>query len=283
MTEELEQGVSKEIMKGSGEKKIFEFFDKFNGLGEITDFNSEKFMRNWAARAEDLGLSYFEEPENENLLGAKTGSFGGGQQERKRDQDANSEEMTLLEDNLRALMIQKYLSTDIRSKFMVNLKIRKLKNGLKKLGIFKPDLIKKIEEEGRGVAKFKFLEMLREAFAERATLVSFQTPGYKLVKNKIKTVLKAFKALGEPLAKFEIKALRDSVNKEIFDIVREEYLKIEMQSELQPNRIDVIQRKKDLLGILERLKEESNILMDIKPEMFKKKAQAANRNIEEAV
>ena len=273
--EEMEKGLVQKYLQGNPTNEELDvFLKKFADSVAFTGFNFEEFVTKWPSKAQELGLTFFQNPESDTL-GLSAGMAGGGQKkDQKKEQENVGEEaetLSLLEDNLRGLLMKKYLNRDLKTRLVVEFKIRTLKNGLKKIGVYKEDLMKRLEEEGKAIAKFKFLKMLAEAFEEKATLVNVKTAAGKLVENKIKTVLRGLKSMGDPMDKLALKSMRNKINRDVFMVVREEFLQVDTQAEANPNRVDLAARRKELLSILERIKEESSIPEDIKPGMFANK------------
>ena len=110
--------------------------------------------------------------------------------------------------------------------------------------------------------------MVREAYEERAALEEYKGPKYTMVRNKFKNAIKGLKKIGAELSRKELDEMRDGINKVMFSLVKEEYLKIDFYLEKDPKNVSLLNREKVLFSILQRLKEESNILEEIKVSMF---------------
>ncbi len=265
MTEELELGISTRMTAGASEEEIFGFFNKFNDLSKLCEFDSNQFMGDWMKKMDDVGLKYFMNPTSEGFVDSETEGEG---RPKHHSQEQADEDSDLLEDQLRLLFMQQTIKTDLRSMIDIGFKIRKLKNGMKRLGIYRENLVKKLEEEGKGLARLKFTEMLKEALEERATLSELKGPAFQLVDNKMKTALKGLAKMGTPMPKDELKSLRDQVNRALFSITKEEYIRLEIKIDMEPNNRSLVTKRKTYLAILERLKEESKIAEDIRPKLF---------------
>jgi hypothetical protein len=63
-------------------------------------------------------------------------------------------------------------------------------------------------------------------------------------------------------------AYRDEINKSMFSVVKEEFLKVEVALEAAPRNPFLTKRRKGYLAILQRLKTESHIREDLRPKMF---------------
>ena len=70
------------------------------------------------------------------------------------------------------------------------------------------------------------------------------------------------------MPKDELKSLRDQVNRALFSITKEEYIRLEIKIDMEPNNRSLVTKRKTYLAILERLKEESKIAEDIRPKLF---------------
>jgi len=266
ITDEITQGLVERFSKGEKEEKILAFFNKFTDISRLCLFDENDFMRSWLKKMDHLGLNYFENTPKGVVDDDPEGDRGEKQQQADHDSDEQSSD--LAEDQLRLLFMQKLLKTDIRSMIDTSFKIRRLKNGMKRLGIYREDLIKRLEAEGVGLARLKFLEMLKEGFEERATLAELKGPAYHLVENKLKAALTGLRKLHPPVPTREIEDIRTTVNKDVFSITKEEFLKLEVKIETDPENRFLIGQQKRILAILERLKTESPIIEEIRPQAF---------------
>ena len=256
MAEELEKSiVAKHLGNDSVDKDIQELIK----LGQKLGFNFKEFSKNWTVKKFDLG--FVPVPDNMPNMQANTqdnsrGGYGG--------YDYNQDdEKEILINQLRALYMRRAIKGDIRTVIETSFKIRKLKNGMIKLGIQFGDF-EKIEKEGAALARLRVMDMLREALYERATLYQLAGPAFKLNAKKIKGLMKNLERLGIELSTSEFNALKDDANRRMFDTAKEELERVMIMR--QTNRAPALEKKEKLLvKLMKRLREESGIRTEILP------------------
>jgi len=161
--------------------------------------------------------------------------------------------------------MQRAIRGDLRTRIETAFKIRKLKNGLIKLGVSFADF-EKLEQEGAALGRVKLLDMLKEAFYERATLYELAGPAFTLIEKKIKGLLKNLERLGMELSKTELDSLRDQANYAMFEVARFELENTIILYEREP--APYYEKKIKLtIKLLKRLKEESGMETDFDPEL----------------
>ncbi|NBV84192.1 hypothetical protein EBR57_08755, partial [bacterium] len=101
---------------------------------------------------------------------------------------------------------------------------------------------------------------------ERAAMAVLEGPAFDLIRAKLKKALKGLKRMSAPISKEDFNGMRDQINKGMFSVVKEEFLKVDSILENAPSNKQVIQRRKQLLGLLQRLRKESGIAEEIKPD-----------------
>ena len=246
--EELESKLVEKHLSGADNKKEIEDLLK---LGAKVGFDSQKFINEWPLQSLHLGMNYLDPKFTQG------GSFGDnrGKQGNSGYELSQDEEKDILTNRLRALYMQRAIKGDYLTQITTSYKIKKLKNGLIKLGVQIGDF-EKVEKEGEGIARMKAMEMLKEVFYERATLYELSGPAYDLMNKRIKTILSTLERLGVQLSKMELDSLRDKANYRMFDTARNE---IEHCGIVEPRNPAVDRRQQLLVKLLKRLKEESNI------------------------
>ncbi|MCP4049704.1 MAG: hypothetical protein GY730_03250 [bacterium] len=280
--EGLDEALVAGKLKGSPQEEIIKSFNRYNTLAGVLRFNADEYFKSFKKKMDDLGLNYFEDPDKKGVVDtdlssdpdAKGGHGQGGQH-------FSEDSIEMIEDKLRILLMNHAVSPGNFGDIGNMLKIRKLENLLRKAG-YDDKQISNLKEEAKGISRIPLSRMLREGFEKRATLNYLQGPAYDLVKRQIKNALKGFRRLGSPLKKQEILNIRNNINKSIFSIVREEYIKIEVISEANPDNLELAKKKKKYLTILERLKKESDIQEEIKPKLFHNTGFSSDMNIVEA-
>ncbi|MGE4170372.1 MAG: hypothetical protein AB7F28_06600 [Candidatus Margulisiibacteriota bacterium] len=283
VSDELDQSLVEAKVKGKSLKEIIAAFDKLNHLAGIASFNAAEYMGKFQKKIDDLGLKAFRGPEAQGVVDTDfekdTSSDGSDQGDSSQDSNGDTD---ITEDQLRTLFMQKALRKDLKSKIEINFKIHRLKNGLKRLGIYKEERFKQLQEEGEAFAKMKFVSMLHESFQERACLPKLEGPDFELVKNKIKAALKGLKQLGAPLAKQELTDMMHQANRAMFTVVKEDFLKVDAYAEGDPKNKVLKTIRDNHKAALERMKSETDIVEDIKPAGFQTTTDRSSSVIEAA-
>ncbi|MFH1709724.1 MAG: hypothetical protein ABH860_01465, partial [bacterium] len=228
-------------------------------LGYKVGFNFESFLKTWEKKKFDLGLFVMEIENANRAENAGEISIGevnaGGVNDKHGYEMTKDEERELLINQIRAEYLKKAITGDPFAIFTFAPKIRKLKNGLIKLGLETEDF-NKIEKEAKVLARYRTLEMLKEAFLERSTYYELSGPAYNLLKNKIKGLVSNLKNLDMDLTREELDVLRDGTNRQMHD-----HTIIELKSAasiLENHDNPAIKEKITLIKkLIQRLKEES--------------------------
>ncbi|MBT5856377.1 hypothetical protein HOH87_07090 [bacterium] len=268
-----------------GDKTIEEYTDDLAKLQKVAAASGviidELGLTESIKRAiESEGLELFEAPDNMN----SSMSFGGNNSNPDQSKGepqiyVNQEE--LLEDKLRNMYMMKAYNPSLGNQIKVEFKMKKLRNGLIKLGINIQERDEELEKEGRFLAQMKLVDELRDTLREQATLIKLSGPDYTLVKAKKAFVLKGLRKLGNHIKPKEVKRVQDEMNREMFGIIREEYNQLETMLEVKHD-IHVYRNFKLLEGVLVRLKKESKIQVPLSIHA-EYNTPLFNRNISEAV
>jgi len=304
VTDHLDQATMKHQIQGTIPELIKEF-EKVNRLSQSADFDGQTYFKTFQQKLDHLGLKPFFAPthatikvtdteahqkkiKNDDKLKNWFSTFTKSKIEKKeekkdeqekkdqtkKEEDQAQEELTAalfnesdsIEDQLRSVLMQLLIKQDLRSQIRLKLHLRKLKKVSK---ITEKDF-KKLEIQAQKIAIYKLVELTRESFEERAVLPQLKGPAYELSRQKLKTALVALQKLDAKPDKKELKQMQDQVNKSIFSIVKDDYIKVELYLESSPKSASAAQAKRnELLGILERLKSESNIQEKIRPSAFR--------------
>ena len=162
---------------------------------------------------------------------------------------------------LRALYMHRALTGDWSTMLETYFKMRKLKNGLIKLGVSSNEFAG-IEKEGQAAARQRLVEMLTSTLEERATLYELAGPAFKLIEQKIKGIMNNLERLDGKLDELEFNSLRDTADLKVFDAARNEFLTL--QDMLKGSADPAIgKRYKLVLKLMKRLKEESGLTSEI--------------------
>ncbi|MDD5457120.1 MAG: hypothetical protein PHV30_08820 [Candidatus Margulisbacteria bacterium] len=275
--DELGHFVMDESLKSdkTKEQKIKSFESKVSELNSIT--NNPKITEEWAQTAmESFMRNYGLAKEEINLhkndtagmhVNINTGDGGFNRQDDRGRQKHGYEfeqkdEKDIFINRLRALYMQRALEPGLTTTLQTEFKIRKLKNGLLKLGVYTEVLNKKIEEEAKMIAQDRIKDMLKEAFYERASLYELRGPAYELIENKIKGILKNGEKAGLKMDKLEFDKMRDEINMKMFETTKHEMEMIAARlSDMELPALVV--KYREMKKITDRLKAESNIEEEI--------------------
>ncbi len=261
VTNELDNAMIEKRAQDKPISEILQEFDKYSYLANVSKFDSAAYAKEFQKKMDNLGLRHFLQAPERGALDTDA----GGSNKRQQDQQAKREEIESIEDAIRGLYMKQAMKLDLKNQLKIRYDLFKLKrsSGLDK------DRLAELQQEGEGFAKQKLIDLLKEAFEERATTADFESPAYTLIKNKFKTALTGLKNLGMKPTKEEMNAMRDTINKSMFTVIKEDYLKVEAYLESNPpNKAALELQRKDYLKILTRLKEESKIIEDISPKAF---------------
>lgn len=307
ISNEMDKSLVSSVLKGKI-SEIAKEFEKFNAPATNTGFSTNDYIKEIGKKFENLGLKPLFLPEDQKKRGVidtkkpqqkppseklktlfknfamskSTANEAKSDNKKKKspkghDQNSQNNEEDLSEfselqegetpeEKVRNIYIQLMIKSDLKSQINLRLELAKV---IYKFEIDKPQL-KALKLEAEAIAKFKLMDLLRESFEERASLAELKGPSFDLVRKKLKTALSGLKNLGIKPEKKELESLRDQVNKTMFSIVREEYIKVELYLEADPpNKGPAKNRRNELLGMLNRLKEESRINEDIRPKEFR--------------
>lgn len=232
---------------------------KLVDLGYKVGFNFDNFLKTWEQKKFDLGLFVLEIENASMAQNAGEISIGevsaGGVNDKHGYEMTKDEERELLINQLRAEYLKKAITGDPFAVFSFAPKIRKLKNGLIKLGLETDDFMK-IEKEAKVLARYRTLEMLKQSFIERATYYELSGPAYGLLKNKLKGLVSNLTNLDMELSKEQLDYLRDEANRQMHD-----HTIIELNSAvalLENHENPAVEEKVPLMiKLIQRLKEES--------------------------
>ncbi len=281
ITETLDNSLVKGRLKGGDTvREIIRAFDKLNMIAGMAKFDSSEYMKTIQAKMLNWGL--LDNP-NLEIKGALDSDPQGGKQKDEQSFVSDADDIVAIEEQLRLFYMQRYVKHGLFERVDVMLKIRRLKRHLVSLGGYDDDKMETLKEEAQALARVRLMDLLTEAFEERATLPELKGTSFHLVQRKLKIALKGFRSLKEPMVKNDLKAIRDRVNHSMFSVIKETYIKIEIQLELDPKNVAVKQSYKQTLMILERLKAESHIQESIKPKEFEDATMHSDMTIIEAV
>ena len=234
-------------------------------LGQKVGFNFSNFLKTWEQKKFDLGLFVMEIDNAAMAENAGQIAIGevsaGGVSDKHGYEMTKDEERELLINKLRAEYLKRAITGDPFAMFSFAPKIRKLKNGLIKLGLESQDF-GRIEKQAKALARYRTLEMLKGAFIERSTYYELSGPAYNLLNNKMKGLTSNLRNLDMDLSKHEMDILRDDANRQMHD-----HAIIELKSALailENNDNPAVEEKVPLLvKLIQRIREESGFTHEI--------------------
>ncbi|MFA4843816.1 MAG: hypothetical protein WC632_02565 [Candidatus Margulisiibacteriota bacterium] len=183
--------------------------------------------RVWKQEKNDLGLTYFDPPGGLAGNNVNTNAGDMSRQPPKNPYEyTEKDEKELLVNRLRAVYMQRAIKGDLLTTISTELKVRKLKNGIFRLGIFTDQLDEQIKGEAQELAKQRTVEMLNEALLERATLYDLSGPAHQMVETRLKGLLKNLKRLDLPVSDADFVRLRDQANARVFSLARKELVEV---------------------------------------------------------
>lgn len=232
-----------------------EFKDCFKlmKVGDKIGMDSLSWIDNvWPQKKDNLGLNLLDVPHEITGFVDLKDDNPDSRREREKYEYKEDDEKDLALNRLRACYMQLALRPGAATSLKTWFKIRKLKNGLMRLGVFTKDMDKMLESDGETLAKMKTMEMLDEALHERASLID---PGRdKLVENKIKNCLKNLERLGFALGDKEFLTLRDKANRHMHELARRE---LESTKSIKGPQAE--KKAQRLSKLLARLRKESKL------------------------
>jgi len=249
--DEMVSKLTEGILKG---KDMSGDLSKLIDIANKVGFDEEAFYQHWEKHIEEQGLFAINLPANPNSM-----LSGGGSRKQERNPYAFSgdEEKDLLCNQLRAIYMQRGIKGNFLTVLQTAFKMKKLKNGLIKLGLTIEDF-KHIERQGREVAVVRSREMLDEVLAERATLYDLSGPALKLIETRMKGILSNLERLGSPLSKEEVDLLIEKADLRMHALALEELATVQAVLKAGANpRAD--KKQGQLVKLVNRLREEANI------------------------
>jgi hypothetical protein len=277
LSHEFEKTLIGKVFTGADLKNDREIKD-FLKLSQGTGFRPEEWLAEvWPQKRLHFGLNLVDAARLEQArhqVVAYDGdpllyqnSFGGGDGRReekfKRDYEvADREEKDVLIARLRALYLRRLLEPEVKTFFETLFELRKTRKGLLKLGLYTPLLDKQVKKEARLVARAKFLDELKDALLERATLYETKGTAFKSVEGRIKSVLKDCGRVGLEVTAKEFDELSDFSNRSMFEVGKQELESVYLQKQMRRDSKSLENKEKLILKLLERLSRESKINFD---------------------
>lgn len=272
--EEMESFVSCESIGPPKTKveKIRDFEAKVNELNSITNnpkiteewaqIAMEAFMKDYGLAREKLNIPIQPFGNGVNVMTGETGTGQSNQHHQKNGYEFDSkDEKDVFLNRLRALYLQRALNPGISTSLKTEFKIRKLKNGLMRMGVFTEILNERVQKEAEEVAKDRTMDMLKEALEERASLFDLKGTTYDLLESKIKGIFKNAEKLGLEITTEQFNKMRDEINYRMFEITKKqmELLEVRISDADFPQ---LVVKYREMQKLIDRLKQESGIQDD---------------------
>jgi hypothetical protein len=257
----LRQEVENELIKATiKDGKDMDQLVKVATLAEKFGFDAVAWANEiWTKRKDDLGMFKIITPDGPfgNKVDTNTRDSSGRKQRNPYEYTEKDEKEILL-NRLRAVYMRRAVKGDLWTLITTEFKVRKLKNGLFRLGIFTEELDGKVRGEALVLAKMRSLEMLQEALLERATLYELAGPAHRMIQGKIKGLLKNLERLGMPISDAEFVSIRDQANNKVYQLAQKELTEVREKQNFSSN--PYLQKKEGLLRrLLDRISSETNL------------------------
>ena len=247
-------------------------------LGQMSEEDYEKTLKQLVVTAKGMGvvidvneltdqvITGLEHQGFEILSGSILASAQSGASSQNSDHSADDSpkyvnQQELLEDKLRHLYMVLALNPNLKDQVEIQYKMKKLKNGLLKLGISVGD---ELAQDGIILAQIKCVDALKENFREQAGIHPLDGDDYQIIKKKRAVILKNLKELGYKVRRADLEKIRSKANLEIAPTIREQIDQLEVAISIRRTPY-LYQRFKHYVEHLDRLKSESELLQHFKP------------------
>ena len=107
VADELDKALIKGKLNDSSTKALVKAFDKFNTMANIARFSTEEYFKSLGDKLEDLGLTYFENPEDRGVIDTDEHGSGGQQSSDNKESEI---ELENVEEELRFVLTQKVVT-----------------------------------------------------------------------------------------------------------------------------------------------------------------------------
>jgi len=206
----------------------------------------------WPDKKADHGLNLLDVPHEVTCFVNLRDDNPDARKERAKYDYKDEDEKDVMLNRLRACYLQMALRPGAVESIRTWFKMRSLKNGLIRLGVYTQELVEKTREGAIILAKVKTMEVLDEALHERASL--FDPSKDSLVENKIKNCMKNLERLGFNLDEKDFIAMRDKANRHVYELIQNEMESVKSKSDPSAEK-----KGQQLQKLLYRLQKESNL------------------------
>lgn len=253
--EEVEQNITRLSLDQLSEAEYVEKMQRYAQAAQAAGFalDLDKLTQKVNDAIEDLGLAYFAAPSQSGQ------SFDESDDEPKKRAQVYLNQQELLEDKLRHLFMQQLMAPGLKSSVTLRFKIKKLQNGLIKLGVFTEDRQDQLMKEGRILAEIKLRDELVDGYREQATLEKRSGPAYKLIQSRRVFCLKHLKKCGVKIAKSELIEIRNQQNIDMGVFLNDQIRQLDLAIEVRQTR-HVLEKRRSFYKVLDRLVAETPVL-----------------------
>ena len=230
---------------------------KLMKVGEKLGMDNTQWLENvWPQKKENHGLNLLDIPhEVTGYVNLKdTDHDRDSRREREKYEYKEDDEKNIMLNRLRAQYLQLALRPGMVSTPITWFKIRTLKNGIQRLGVFTKDMDEKVQSEAKTLAKIRTMEVMEEAMLESAAVLDPSKE--QTLQNKIKNCMKNLDRLGFKLEDKDFIDLRDKANGQMYGLVQKE-----IEQTKQKSGPAAEQRGQQLQKLASRLQKESNLGM----------------------
>lgn len=254
------------MISNMSEEGMAEYKRKIDKLTQIAkesgvQISAEEINNKVMNVIDTTGLERFVRPEDEaNTLDMLEGGGPGeqGSQQHKPPRYVNQEQ--LFEEQLREVYMLQALNPGLKNLIQLKFKMIQLKTGMYKMGVLNLKEDKRIQKEAVFLAKVRLIEMLRQAYRERATLpvesLDVKDPKVVLVRQKISDIVRQLRKLEHPIKPEVLDRIRDEENRDMYAFIMCELKQYKVAFDTNP--IKALSHKCKVLDqTLTRLKEET--------------------------
>jgi hypothetical protein len=220
LPEELENQLVKATLLQDNK---FDEVVKLIKVSKSADFNAEQWINEvWPSKKENHGLYLMDVPPSAVGVNVNVNTDqNDARKERSKYEYIDEDKQDVVINRLRSVYMQMALGNSLMDRVSTFFKVRKLKNGMIKLGIYSDELNEKLVREGKAMAKLKAMEMLDEGLHEEATFFEAST-AKDLVDKKLKNTLANLERLGVSLTDEEFVAIKTKSQRKILEIAQKE-------------------------------------------------------------
>ena len=260
-TEEFRSTVIKGSMGDEAHSKALAQLMEMKEFAQKVGFNFAKWSSHLPEEKVHLGLvvkDWEGALERHNL-----DKDGEGKKQKPKPVEPPPTEEEVLAETATALYIRLNIDRSIRNRLQSFQDLSALKKKMKAKGMNVDQILAKAQTEAMAVSKLKLLELLKELYAHRATLVELKGPTFDGIEKQVTNYHKSLRRLGHEVSELEIKSMQDEANLQVFQVSKNELMELQIKLKIEPANIFLMRKRQQVIKNLERLKKESNIPDDL--------------------